>query len=376
MNLDLGDPPVESVQEDAIDEIDPSPESDDRFVDLDEEEGEIEFAPRAPIEDETQLVTGRRRRGPPLVVTQPVIRPRPQPGAVGPQGPPGRPGRDGERGPPGEPGLDGPPGPGGPPGLQGDPGQQGLPGETGAQGLIGAHGLTGPQGDPGTVDEEAILMTLFQTIKADPNFRGEPGAAGQQGEPGLAGPAGERGPPGAPGMKGDTGDTGLQGPTGDSGLQGLTGDPGPQGLRGPQGEPGLPGGAADEEAIILALFQRIKNDPDFKGEDGRDATIDVEPAVVNVPFGQSARVDNVGTPNDVRLSFTIPAGKPGESVDVEELKAQLAQIRARVKSLEEHEYRIFIVDQNDVKTYARNGQPNVVRFGKDRDGALRQIPPR
>lgn len=53
--------------------------------------------------------------------------------------------------------------------------------------------------------------------------------------------------PSRPGEKGEKGD------------KGDPGDPGP---------PGPPGKDADDKTILLALFEKIKNDPQFKGEKG------------------------------------------------------------------------------------------------------------
>ena len=61
--------------------------------------------------------------------------------------------------------------------------------------------------------------------------------------------------------------------------------PGAQGIQGPKGDngkdgaDGAPGKDADEQAILLALFQKIKSDPQFKGTDGvpgKDAVVDYQ----------------------------------------------------------------------------------------------------
>jgi len=51
-------------------------------------------------------------------------------------------------------------------------------------------------------------------------------------------------------------------------VKGEKGDKGDPGEPGPQGPPGEKGADANDQAILIALFEKIKNDPKFKGDKG------------------------------------------------------------------------------------------------------------
>ena len=71
------------------------------------------------------------------------------------------------------------------------------------------------------------LVTLDKdSLKGDPDFKGDPGAKGDKGDPGVKGDKGD------PGVKGDKGDPGVKGDKGDPGVKGDKGDPGVKGADG------------------------------------------------------------------------------------------------------------------------------------------------
>ena len=71
------------------------------------------------------------------------------------------------------------------------------------------------------------LVTLDKdSLKGDPDFKGDPGAKGDKGDPGVKGDKGD------PGVKGDKGDPGAKGDKGDPGVKGDKGDPGVKGADG------------------------------------------------------------------------------------------------------------------------------------------------
>ena len=100
---------------------------------------------------------------------------------------------------------------------------------------------------------------------------------------GVTGPTGPQGPQGE---KGDTGAQGIQGVQGIPGPTGATGATGATGVIGPTGPQGVPGPAT----VTIGTIETVES---------------------NVP----AKIENVGTPENVVLNFKIPKGIKGDKGD-------------------------------------------------------------
>ena len=142
--------------------------------------------------------------------------------------------------------------------LKGDPnfkGDPGTPGEKGDKGDPGAPGEKGEKGDPGTPGAPGE--------KGDKGDPGAPGEKGDKGDPGAPGEKGDKGDPGVPGEKGDKGDPGAPGEKGDKGDPGT---PGEKGEKGDPGAPGAPGEKGEKGADGKSAYEIWKEKP---GNDGK-----------------------------------------------------------------------------------------------------------
>lgn len=96
-----------------------------------------------------------------------------------------------------------------------------------------------------------------------------------------------------------------------AGPQGPAGPPGERGPRGPKGDPGRDAEVTEQQlaAIAAAITQQLKNDPSLRGQDGRDAVLDMEQLTSDVaaslpPFTFVLR-DEAGNVVD---TDTVPIG--------------------------------------------------------------------
>ena len=128
-------------------------------------------------------------------------------------------------------------------------------------------------------------------------------------------------------FRGEAGPTGLTGPEGPTGLVGPIG---------PEGVPGESGADADDESILLALFQRIKSDESFRGAKG-DAGIagPVGPVGLTGPVGLIGPTGLQGDKGDKGdTGATGLTGLPGASPDLTGLLAAMDKLSSRLDVLE------------------------------------------
>ena len=154
----------------------------------------------------------------------------------------------------------------GDPNFKGDPGTPGAPGEKGDK---GDPGIKGDKGDPGAKGDKGDPGAKGD--KGDPGIKGDkgdPGAKGDKGDPGVKG---DKGDPGAPGEKGDKGDPGAPGAPGEKGDKGDPGTPGAPGEKGDKGDPGTPGAPGEKGDKGDPGTPGAPGDKGEKGADGKSA---------------------------------------------------------------------------------------------------------
>lgn len=123
-----------------------------------------------------------------------------------------------------------------------------------------------------------LIITIKQSIEAQPGRPGDtgpPGKDGKDGKDGINGKDGKDGPPGVNGIDGIDGKPGVPGPTGEKGRDGVDGSPGRDGIDGKpgkdgkdgvDGKPGLPGVDGVDGKEWAILFQTLEERDSYTGE--------------------------------------------------------------------------------------------------------------